>query len=125
MDNQGSSPKEIKLSQAKLDEKVPQFNSLELEKQKGDNFRSNIDKFTKSGIAISIVAALFTSTLFHTIGVEENIDRLIEDKSISALEKVQTASQIRKEHYSDLYKILAPLLGAVLGYYFATKTNEN
>ena len=125
MDNKDSSSESGKLEQTQLDRIAPEFNSLELEKEKGNNFRSNIDTFTGGAIAVSIFAALGVITAFHLAGVEDTIDRLMEDKSIDTLEKVETASNIRKENYSNVYNILGPLIGAVAGYYFATKANES
>ena len=122
MDKKDSASK-IPVNQTKLDTIAPQFESLELEKQKGNNFRSNIDTFTGSAIAILVFATLGIVTFLHTLGGEEIVDRLMEDKSIPTLQKVETASKIRKENYSNLYNILGPLIGAVAGYYFATKVN--
>lgn len=97
---------------------------MELVKQKGNNLRSNIDTFTGSAIAVLVFATLALVTFLHMMGNEEIVDRLMEDKTIPTLEKVETASKIRKEKYSNLYNILGPLIGAVAGYYFATKVNE-
>ena len=123
MDKQDPSS-ETSINQVKLDTIAPEFDSVELVKQKGNNLRSNIDTFTGSAIAVLVFATLALVTFLHMMGNEEIVDRLMEDKSIPTLEKVETASKIRKENYSNLYNILGPLIGAVAGYYFATKVNE-